>query len=147
MEIQMEAISTLALAKPEATAGSVGLRKFTGLEYESTVQEISTAIWWPDRANDAGSSEKRVLHGEIQLSSSLQPSCRLGKFELSYSVAVYYPRAVAFHPHGEADAVLQRQPVIIGTAFAPGPRPRMNSPPGYDDASSVGQSAVFGGFR
>ncbi|KAI9060021.1 hypothetical protein FKP32DRAFT_1578831, partial [Trametes sanguinea] len=127
------------ISTQEATAGSVGLKKFPSLEYESTVQEISTAIWWPDRANDAGSSQKRVLHGEIQLSSSLKPSCRLGKFELSV--------AVAFQPHGEADAVLQRQPVIIGTAYASGPRPRMNSPPGYDDTSSAGHSAGFGGFH
>ncbi|KAJ2993304.1 hypothetical protein NUW54_g7747 [Trametes sanguinea] len=71
------------ISTQEATAGSVGLKKFPSLEYESTVQEISTAIWWPERANDAGDSQKRVLHGEIQLSSSLKPSCRLGKFELS----------------------------------------------------------------
>ncbi|CDO76133.1 hypothetical protein BN946_scf184332.g3 [Trametes cinnabarina] len=123
------------------------MKKVPSLEYESSVQEISTAIWWPDRANDVGNSQKRVLHGEIQLSSSLKPSCSLGRFELSNSVTVYCPKAVAFQPDGEVGAALQRQQVIIGTAYAAGPRPRIHSPPGYDDASSAGQTSEFRLFR
>ncbi|KAH9848132.1 hypothetical protein C2E23DRAFT_941244 [Lenzites betulinus] len=62
-----------------------------GLEFESTVQEVATAVWWSEHARDRLTPQKRVLHGEIHLSASLKPSCRFGKFELSVSVAPLCP--------------------------------------------------------
>ncbi|KAI0658076.1 hypothetical protein C8Q70DRAFT_996338 [Cubamyces menziesii] len=135
----------------EPTAGSVGVKgakKFPGLEYESNVQEVTTAVWWQDpHGSDPRNPQRKVLHGEIHLSKSLKPSCCLGRFEISYSVAVCCPRAVAFLPDGEPGAVLQRESVVIGTAYAAGPRPRIYSPPGYDDANSTGQASEFRLFR
>ncbi|KAI0329806.1 hypothetical protein GY45DRAFT_840948 [Cubamyces sp. BRFM 1775] len=135
----------------EPTAGSVGVKgakKFPGLEYESNVQEVTTAVWWQNpHGSDPSNPQRKVLHGEIHLSKGLKPSCRLGRFEISYSVVVYCPRAVAFLPDGEPGAVLQREPVVIGTAYASGPRPTVNSPPGYDDANSTGQASEFRLFR
>lgn len=64
-----------------------------------------------------------------------------------YAVAVYPPRAVAFQPEGGDSTVLQQEPVVIATVHALGPRPRINSPPGYDDASSVGQLSEFRTLR
>lgn len=64
-----------------------------------------------------------------------------------YTVAVYPPKATAFQPDGVADVVLQQEPVVVGTAYAPGPRPRVYSPPGYDDVSSAGPSSEFNLFR
>ncbi|KAI0366529.1 hypothetical protein BV20DRAFT_951982 [Pilatotrama ljubarskyi] len=155
------------ISTQEATAGSVGAKKLPGLAYESTVQKVvTTAVWWAEHARDPRSPHQRTLHGEIHLSSALKPSCLLGKFELSvsspmsifaphagypghaqYSVAVYPPRAVAFLPDGGAEAVLQQEPVVVGTVYAAGPRPRINSPPGYGDASSTGQTSEFRLFR
>ncbi|KAH9903240.1 hypothetical protein C8Q73DRAFT_742388 [Cubamyces lactineus] len=156
----------------DPTAGSVGVKgakKLPRLGYESNVEEITTAVWWPDpHGSDASSPQRKVLHGEIHLSKALKPSCSLGRFEISvcvplhskpstcvhlpcshaqYSVAVFCPRAVAFLPESGAEAVLLRQPVVIGTAYAPGPRPRVYSPPGYDDANSTGQASEFRLFR
>ncbi|KAH9925011.1 uncharacterized protein BXZ73DRAFT_50171 [Epithele typhae] len=120
---------------------------------------------------------RRVLHGEIHLASNLKPTSRLGRFELSvslrapppvqrihlhthahahahthprpqYTVAVYPFSAAAFQPDGDAGAVLQQEPVVVGTVHAPGPRPRAYSPPSYDDVgSAVGQSTEFRLFR
>ncbi|KAI0672161.1 hypothetical protein C8Q78DRAFT_730210 [Trametes maxima] len=135
------------MSTQEVDPASIGSKKLPGIEYESTIQEVTTAVWWPEQASDPRSPRRRVLHGEIHLSPTLKPSCRLGKFELSYSVAVYAPRAVAFLPEGGSDAVLQREPVVIGTVYAAGPRPRIHSPPGYDDASSMGQTSEFRLFR
>ncbi|KAI0704174.1 hypothetical protein C8T65DRAFT_654104 [Cerioporus squamosus] len=112
---------------------------------------------------------RRVLHGEIHLSAGLKPTCRLGTFELTvsppalmrarvaeaqcrcigakYAVAVYPPRAAAFQPEGGGNSILQQEPVVIATVYAPGPRPRINSPPGYDDASSMGQMSEFRTLR
>ncbi|KAI0761342.1 hypothetical protein BD413DRAFT_647290 [Trametes elegans] len=129
------------------TAGSVSRRKLPRIEFQSTVQEMATAVWWPEPGDSPKSPQKRTLHGEIHLAPGLTPSCSLGKFELSYSVAVYPPRAVAFTPRAGADAVLQREPVVVGTAYATGPRPRVHSPPGYDDASSSGRASEFCLFR
>ena len=71
----------------EPTAGSVGVKgakKFPGLEYESNVQEVTTAVWWQDpHGSDPRNPQRKVLHGEIHLSKSLKPSCCLGRFEIS----------------------------------------------------------------
>ncbi|KAI0634594.1 hypothetical protein C8Q77DRAFT_768334 [Trametes polyzona] len=136
------------ISTQDATAGSAGAKTLARLDYEVTVQEVTAAVWWTDsHSRDPRCPQRRVLHGEIHLSAGLKPSCRLGKFELSYSVAVYPPRAVAFAPYGSAEAVLQQEPVVIGTVYAAGPRPRVHSPPGYDDASSSGQASEFRLFR
>ncbi|OJT06805.1 hypothetical protein TRAPUB_2322 [Trametes pubescens] len=135
------------ISTQETTAGSAGAKTLPGLEFESSSQEVTAAVWWPEHARDPRSPQRRVLHGEIHLSAGLKPTSRLGKFELSYSVAVYPPRAVAFLPDGGAEAVLQRERVVIGTVYAAGPRPRIHSPPGYDDASSTGQASEFRLFR
>ena len=62
-----------------------------------------------------------------------------------YSVAVYPPKAVAFQPDGGGGTILQQTAVVIGTAYPPGPRPTVYSPPAYDDASS--RASEFRIFR
>ncbi|KAI0767593.1 hypothetical protein C8Q74DRAFT_1203955 [Fomes fomentarius] len=142
------------IATGEASLNPSGSKRLPSLEYEHGVQELATAVWWPDSSRHP---HRRTLHGEIHLPAGLKPTCRLGKFELAvsalllyyaraifeYAVVVYPPKAVAFQPEGGGNIVLQREPVVIGTAHAPGPRPRVYSPPGYDDASSIGQSSEF----
>ncbi|KAI0708548.1 hypothetical protein C8Q76DRAFT_799799 [Earliella scabrosa] len=132
------------IATRETAPNTSGGKKLPSLEYEHDVQELATAVWQPDITRRPN---KRSLHGEIHLSAGLKPTCGLGKFELSYAVLVYPPKAVAFQPDGGGQTVLQQEPVVIGTVHAPGPRPRVCSPPGYDDASSMGQSAEFRIFR
>ncbi|RPD60671.1 hypothetical protein L226DRAFT_473994 [Lentinus tigrinus ALCF2SS1-7] len=132
------------IATGEGTLRTTGGKRLPRLEFEREVQELATAVWQPDRSRQ---QYRRVLHGEIHLSAGLKPTCRLGTFELTYAVAVYPPRAVAFQPEGGGSTVLQQEPVVIATVYAPGPRPRINSPPGYDDASSVGQMSEFRSLR
>ena len=66
------------------------------MEYEHVSQEIATAVWWPAETGEGagmqaggtrGRGGRRVLLGEIHLSSNLKPSSRLGRFELSVRVA------------------------------------------------------------
>ncbi|TBU30407.1 hypothetical protein BD311DRAFT_659291 [Dichomitus squalens] len=146
----------IATGEASLSVTPLGGKRLPGLDYERAVQGLATAVWRPDSSRNP---HKRVLHGEIHLPSMLKPTCHLGKFELTvsvsapvdspaftqgfphaivaqYSVAVYAPKAVAFQPDGDAEAVLQQLPVVIGTAYAAGPRPRIYSPPAYDDASS-----------
>ncbi|KAI0752587.1 hypothetical protein C8Q80DRAFT_1342136 [Daedaleopsis nitida] len=141
------------IATGEATLGSSGGKKLPGLEYEHVVQALTTAVWAPDTARQP---HRRTLHGEIHLSAGLKPTSRLGKFELSLNGASIWelvhsrglpPKAAAFQPDGGDDTVLQQEPVVIGTVYAHGPRPIVHSPPGYDDASSVGQASEFRAFR
>ncbi|KAI1792706.1 hypothetical protein LXA43DRAFT_311003 [Ganoderma leucocontextum] len=130
------------IATGEAALSAPGTR-LPSLDFERIVQEVATAVW---RADGARKPHVRVLHGEIHLPPGLKPTCRLGsKFELSYSVAVYTPKAVAFQPDGGGDAALQQTPVVVGTAYPPGPRPQVYSPPAYDDASS--RASEFRIFR
>ncbi|KAI0695078.1 hypothetical protein C8T65DRAFT_666111 [Cerioporus squamosus] len=132
------------IATGEGTLRTAGGKMLPSLEFEREVQELATAVWQPDRSRQ---QYRRVLHGEIHLSAGLKPTCRLGTFELTYAVAVYPPRAAAFQPEGGGNSILQQEPVVIATVYAPGPRPRINSPPGYDDASSMGQMSEFRTLR
>ncbi|OBZ76034.1 hypothetical protein A0H81_03080 [Grifola frondosa] len=125
---------------------AVGI-KSSGVEFETATQDVSTATWWSYKEGGEPLSQKRVLHGEIPLASALKPSCNLGRFQLSYTVAVYPPKAVAFAPDDSSDNILQRKTVTIATAYPTGPRPRIYSPPGYDDASSAGASDFVFSFR
>ncbi|KAM5546092.1 hypothetical protein V8D89_000218 [Ganoderma adspersum] len=126
--------------------GASGTR-LPSLEFERAVHEFATAVWQGDAYGAARRrpAHARVLHGEIHLAPGLKPTCRLGTFELSYSVAVYPPKAVAFQPDGGGDTILQQTAVVIGTAYPPGPRPTVYSPPAYDDASS--RASEFRIFR
>ncbi|KAI0649771.1 hypothetical protein C8Q79DRAFT_940660 [Trametes meyenii] len=74
------------MSTQEYGPASVGSKKLPGIEYESTIQEVTAAVWWPEQTNNPRSLQRRVLHGEVYLSPALKPSCRLGKFELSVSV-------------------------------------------------------------
>ncbi|EIW53242.1 uncharacterized protein TRAVEDRAFT_134054 [Trametes versicolor FP-101664 SS1] len=74
------------ISTPDTTAGSAGTKTLPGLEFESSSQEVTAAVWWSEHARDPRSPQRRVLHGEIHLSPGLKPTSRLGKFELSVSV-------------------------------------------------------------
>lgn len=59
-----------------------GGRNIPTLDFERDVQELTAAVWHPDTEREP---HRRVLHGEIHLSTALKPTCRLGKFELTVS--------------------------------------------------------------
>lgn len=95
------------ISTQETTAGSAGAKTLPGLEFESSSQEVTAAVWWPEHARDPRNPQRRVLHGEIHLSGGLKPTSRLGKFELSVSVAPLCPRYLL--PTLHACAVLGRR--------------------------------------
>ncbi|KAL6304660.1 hypothetical protein BKA93DRAFT_825556 [Sparassis latifolia] len=134
-----------------ANISDMNSRSVRGVPYEPTVQDVKTALWWAPESRNASVS-KRTLHGEILLGMiclALKPSCELGDFKLSYSVALYPLKAVAFAHAEDCERPLQREFVGIATAYSSGPRPIVYSPPDYDDTypSSTGQAAGFNLFR
>ncbi|GBE83344.1 hypothetical protein SCP_0503920 [Sparassis crispa] len=131
-----------------ANISDMNSRSVRGVPYEPTVQDVKTALWWAPESRNASVS-KRTLHGEILLGLALKPSCELGDFKLSYSVALYPLKAVAFAHAEDCERPLQREFVGIATAYSSGPRPIVYSPPDYDDTypSSTGQAAGFNLFR
>ncbi|EMD36827.1 hypothetical protein CERSUDRAFT_83847 [Gelatoporia subvermispora B] len=124
-----------------STASSMSGKVSAGVAFQPAIQDTRQAVWWPSSRNSR--SNVRRLEGEILLNPALKPSCRMGEFELSYSVGVYPLKAVAFTAQDASDHLLQSVPVTIATAYPPGPRARIHSPPDYDDFSSIGQASEF----
>ena len=62
----------------------LGGKRLPSLDFERALRDVAAAVWRPDTARKP---HKRVLHGEIHLPPGLQPTCRLGKFELTVSVS------------------------------------------------------------
>lgn len=140
-----------------------------GVAFQPAIQDTRMAVWWPSSRSSCANI--RRLEGEILLNPALKPSCRMGEFELSvsvspssaqchwcwvradrtstdanalqYSVGMYPLKAVAFTSQDAADHLLQSVTVTIATAYPPGPRARVHSPPDYDDFSSIGQASEF----
>ena len=55
--------------------------------FHDIVEELQGAVWWePTPQNRVFVGNKRTLHGEIHLLSSLPPSAHLGHFRVSVSV-------------------------------------------------------------
>ncbi|OCH94663.1 hypothetical protein OBBRIDRAFT_789140 [Obba rivulosa] len=113
----------------------------TGVAFQPAIQDTKLAVWWPTSRSGRGNVKR--LEGEILLNPALKPSCRMGEFELSYFVGIYPLKAVAFTSQDASDHLLQSVPVTIATAHPPGPRARIESPPDYDDFSSIGQASQF----
>ncbi|KAI0701346.1 hypothetical protein BC835DRAFT_1411493 [Cytidiella melzeri] len=98
---------------------------------DDPVSYLQLATWW---RSPYGSSEgtTRVLQGEIHLSPGLNPTTCLGKYAISYDVALYSPNAVAFVT-SSTSSPLQTVDVEIATVYADGPRPVKYAPPQYDN--------------
>ncbi|KAJ7261727.1 hypothetical protein B0H12DRAFT_1013149 [Mycena haematopus] len=104
-------------------------------------ENIVAASWWPSHEGASaeialGSSRRmsrRRLDGEIQLPTSLKPSCRIAHFAVEYTVELLPFKAIAFT---SADSKpLLRQSVEIVTMFPSNcPRPRAYAPPHYNVA-------------
>ncbi|KAJ7097645.1 hypothetical protein C8R44DRAFT_643146 [Mycena epipterygia] len=112
------------------------LQRCVRCTFGSSSQEFSPcgqATWWP--SEDAPSawtqnSSQRHIMGEIHLRKDLAPSAAIKEFRVEYAVAVFAPAAVAFKP--VSSGALGTQSVEIVTRFAPGPRPRLVTPPTYE---------------
>ncbi|TCD64993.1 hypothetical protein EIP91_003360 [Steccherinum ochraceum] len=144
--VDVRLLRHISKAPADLSAGAAGPSTY-GVEFEKTTVEIKTATWWPT----SDIPHRRVLSGEIHLPKDLKPNCRVGKFNLYYTVEMFSLRAVTFSPYDTTTNALQVQPVDIATAYASGPRPRIYSPsppPGYDDAGSTSRfSADSSSFR
>lgn len=57
-----------------------------GVETESSVQEIKSAVWWLS----SEARHRRILSGEIHLPKDLKSTCRIGKFDLFVSITLCY---------------------------------------------------------
>ncbi|KAJ6532063.1 hypothetical protein B0H19DRAFT_466554 [Mycena capillaripes] len=110
-------------------------------------ENIVAASWWPslEGGSELGNSpriNRRRLDGEIQLPTTLKPSCRIAHFAVEYTVEVLPFKAPAFT---SADGKpLLKQSVEIVTMFASNcPRPRAYAPPQYNVAQEEARDTYF----
>ncbi|KAF9533876.1 hypothetical protein CPB83DRAFT_804836 [Crepidotus variabilis] len=107
------------------------------LAWRDAIDHSQLAVWRHDRHNaavDAGRGS-RVLQGELHLRQDMKPSSAMAQFRVEYSVVLFPFDAAGFE--GLSSDQLAEQPVEIVTAYAAGPRPRMNAPPGYDTDTAL----------
>ncbi|KAF8905075.1 hypothetical protein CPB84DRAFT_1845157 [Gymnopilus junonius] len=112
------------------------------LSWKDTVEDSQLAVWWPSAEKpDASSIPTRFVNGELHLRSDVKPSSAMANFRIEYSVVLFpFDSAGAVILH--ADPLIHQQ-VDIVTAFAPGPRPRMSAPPGYESDSAITAPSTF----
>ncbi|CAK5262235.1 unnamed protein product [Mycena citricolor] len=126
-------------------SSGVHLQRCVRCTYEvssSEVEALGQVVWSPapvaadESVSVTGGNHVRHLVGEIALSKDLSPSGKIRYFSLEYAIVITPPNAVAFKPDDSKPRGLF--PVEIVTTFAPGPRPRVSSPPAYPVPGSGG---------
>ncbi|KAF7424449.1 hypothetical protein PC9H_009756 [Pleurotus ostreatus] len=101
-----------------------------GIDTKDIVTDSESAVWWPSREGDTTmDSPRRCLAGEIHLNKILKPTTAIANFSIEYAVVLFSFDAPAFTSTGPDTLLIQ--PVEVATAYAPGPRPRIYSPPNY----------------
>ncbi|KAJ6618157.1 hypothetical protein B0H10DRAFT_2378528 [Mycena sp. CBHHK59/15] len=117
----------------------------------NTFSPCGQAFWWPSSDGEfAENTHQRHIMGEIHLRKDLQPSSAIkelrievsGFFDIldstnlpfQYAIVVFPFSVVAFQPENSGPLTTHR--VEIVTRYAPGPRPRLSTPPAdeSDDA-------------
>lgn len=119
--------------------------------------ELQSAVWWePSRGDPVTTRDRRTLHGEVHLLSSLPPSSHLGHFRIhvgflspmisiiwltslsfvQYTLALFAPRVVAFTADCSEKRPLQSIAIEIATAYPRCPRPISYLPPDYESLHS-----------
>ncbi|CAK5269750.1 unnamed protein product [Mycena citricolor] len=96
---------------------------------DSSVLEVSRAVWWPVGDAHAGTCR---LDGEIHLPKTLKPSSSISHFNLEYHVVMLPFKAPGFVHNQMKTTLPVRQKVEIATIFAKGPKPRVHTPPSYE---------------
>jgi len=113
------------------------------LSWKDTLEDSQLAVWWPSAEKpDVSSIPTRFVNGELHLRFDIKPSSAMANFRIEYSVVLFpfdSPGAVIL----QTDPLIQQQ-VDIVTTFAPGPRPRMSAPPGYESDSAIAAPPTFG---
>ena len=129
------------------------------LAWRNYTSHSQVAVWWPS-AEQSEQRDVRYVNGELHLQADIKPTSAMGSFRievcnlypflcsfcfeimfiwanffLQYSV-ILFPFDSPGLNLGNAVTLLE-QPVDIVTAFAPGPRARMNAPPGYESEIPV----------
>ncbi|KAF8896105.1 hypothetical protein BD779DRAFT_1667957 [Infundibulicybe gibba] len=105
--------------------------------WKSEYENYQLASWWPSQAWGSDSDQpQRELHGELHLKGDLKPTSSMAHFRIEYSVVLFPFDIAAFEPADTEPLLVQ--PVEIATTFAPGPRPRMYTPPGYESLTRGG---------
>ncbi|KAJ7170925.1 hypothetical protein C8R43DRAFT_875644 [Mycena crocata] len=111
-------------------------------------ENIAAAAWWPCAQDETRLGRpltginRRRLDGEIQLATTLKPSCCIAHFQVEYTVEVLPFKAIAF---ASADSEpLLRQRVEVVTMFASGcPHPRSYAPPQYNVVQEESRDNYF----
>ncbi|KAF8896104.1 hypothetical protein BD779DRAFT_1667956 [Infundibulicybe gibba] len=107
--------------------------------WKDEYEDSQLASWWPSPTGVSDSDRpQRELNGELHLKGDLKPTSSMAHFRIEYSV-VLFPFDIAAFESADTEPLLV-QPVEIMTTFAPGPRPRMYTPPGYESPLGVGRT-------
>lgn len=133
--------------------------------WRDAIDHSQLALWWP---SSEGSEDRhgrvRYVNGELHLRSDIKPTSAMASFRIevryllsSLLITNYYRRllmlararsqySIVLFPFdavgvdcSENPEDLIEQPVDIVTAYAPGARPRMLAPPGYEADIAVQQ--------
>ncbi|KAH9481701.1 hypothetical protein JR316_0006228 [Psilocybe cubensis] len=100
------------------------------LAWKDTIDDSQLAIWWPSTKRPEDSQSQRFVNGELHLRADIKPTSSMAHFRIEYTVVLLPFDAPGFV---SADiSPLIEYPVEIVTSYAPGPRPRMSAPPGYE---------------
>ncbi|KDR78971.1 hypothetical protein GALMADRAFT_244680 [Galerina marginata CBS 339.88] len=112
-------------------------KSFESLAWKDAVDHSQLAVWWPSIEGSQANGPKHVrfLNGELHLRPDIKPTSAMAHFRLMYSVVLFPFDSPGFISK-ETEPLIEH-PVDIVTCYAPGPRPRMFAPPGYESDSAI----------
>ncbi|KAF5326885.1 hypothetical protein D9619_004143 [Psilocybe cf. subviscida] len=107
--------------------------------WRDAIDHSQLALWWPSaEGSEDRHGRVRYVNGELHLRSDIKPTSAMSSFRVEYSIVLFQFDAVGVDC-SESPEDLIEQPVDIVTAYAPGARPRMLAPPGYEADIAVQQ--------
>ncbi|KAF9563246.1 hypothetical protein CPC08DRAFT_686837 [Agrocybe pediades] len=111
-------------------------KTFESMAWRDAIDHSQLAVWWPSRETPEMRGV-RYVNGELHLKVDANPTSAMAHFRIEYS-AVLFPFDSPGIVLDKTEQIIE-QPVEVVTAYAPGPRPRMSAPPGYEDTAVVPQ--------
>jgi len=112
------------------------------LAWRDSIDHSQLAAWWPSSEGSESKGaiqRRRFVNGELHLRHDVKPTSLMAHFRIEYSVVLFPFDTAGFE--GSEDEQLLEEPVEVVTAFAPGPRPTMSAPPGYESDALLMQQA------